>query len=1257
MNPTSTHPAPDLLRAFIVGKIDDAQAVEVESHLQGCDTCNRFLESHSQDDPFANLVAQANDANRLDSIPGCHDVFPSDTLAKLGGDTTPQPDKRALPGSSIAHYEILDELGRGAMGVVYKARDLRLKRLVALKVILSGEHASQKDRQRFRSEAESIARLHHSGIVQIYEVGECDGRSFLALELVEGGALQQHTDRQPQSPRWSAKLIGQAARAIHYAHQQNIIHRDLKPGNILLKLSPTGSPDTTTEFTGGEKTGSTVKDAAEFSCTLHGNKSGPLDTSMWSSGQPDSLELPVPVSKITDFGLAKQLDSDHGQTQTGMLLGTPWYMAPEQAAAQLHNIGPHSDTYALGAILYELLTGRPPFQTDSVAALLQMVRENEPVPPTRLQPKLPRDLETICLKCLAKEPHRRYESAEALADDLHRFLNREPIQARPVSALRRASLFYTRNPSLCNLVTVFLLIVVTTSGYYFNDLASKKAELEEKNTALSTSIGELEVKKKDAERQLLFATSRELAAQSMAELDRNPALSLLLARQSVLLTQRVNRPMLPIAYEALINSVAAVRGRPLDGHQEVVNFMTISPSGRKLVTCGWDGKVKAWDIEDGIQEPPEILVNNVWPMEAAYSSDDAWFAVSIRDDTTATVLLSRTSDPQTVYNLPDPGNQHHVLFSLDAKHLVTQSRTTRTSRIWDLTADDPSQHGVRLPTTNFKHHYCAAISPDSHWLATPDASGHNLHIWDLTAGRWERPALTLEGHENVVLSLAFSPDSHHLASGSRDNTIRLWEVEPGTMSQPRVLRGHNGHVQKVIFSPDGGWLASGSRDQTVRVWKLSLGGLANGAFAFSGHLGDVTNLAFHPTRSLLASVAAGDRILRIWNLEHPNPATTPLLLSGHLFPVNWALFAPDGRLFSSDAGGGVRAWKTSELQPRAVPLVKPTDLGRPVWDIGYRSDNMIVSLVESSSGTSIVTFSTIEGEDIQRQSQFHVSETNPRWQAISPDKRWFALTSTGQKVRLWKLPTESLETPELELGNTAFGASSVDFSPDSRYLAVTGLAGQICVFDLARNDPEAGCRSWDDFSNHGLSDAKFSPDGKTLATAYVSGAIRLWDFLSNEDDTPSFVELSGQTGLVRRLAYSPNGRQLAAGLQDGTIQVWDLSHNSHPELSLVLSGHTNRINGLAFNHSGTFLAATSRDKTASLWNLTADDPARSATTLTHEFATLALAFSPDDRFLSVGTTNGTLRTWNIETEQLLQRARFLAGRDFTPAERMRYLNE
>jgi serine/threonine protein kinase/predicted Zn-dependent protease len=370
----------------------------------------------------------ASDSGRLGSLD-------TDLLPTLGdqkdrsGAGPSTVEKVAVPG-----YDVLDELGRGGMGVVYKARHRRLQRLVALKMVLAGVHVGPVGLARFRTEAEAVAKLSHPNIVQIYETGEHDGLPFFSLELVEGGNLDQKMRESPTSPRASAQILETLARAMAVAHDLGIVHRDLKPANILLARM------------GGQS--STIR-----SRELDSHVSLPSDH--WSRNT---------VPKIADFGLAKQVDDDSSQTRSGTILGTPSYMAPEQAEGKNREIGPAADIYSLGAILYELLVGRPPFRAGNPIDTIRQVLEQEPVPPRQLEPRVPHDLETICLKCLEKDPARRYAGALALADDLRRFIEGDPIHARPTPLWERAWKWGRRRKAVVALLAVSAMAVLSMIG-------------------------------------------------------------------------------------------------------------------------------------------------------------------------------------------------------------------------------------------------------------------------------------------------------------------------------------------------------------------------------------------------------------------------------------------------------------------------------------------------------------------------------------------------------------------------------------------------------------------------------------------------------------------------------------------------------------------------------------------------------------------------------------------------------------------------
>ncbi|MFO0969148.1 MAG: protein kinase [Gemmataceae bacterium] len=382
------------------------------------------------------------------------------------------------PAVRVPGYTVLEVLGRGGMGVVYKARQDKANRLVALKMILSGAHASDAERQRFQAEAEAVALLAHPNIVQVYEVGETpDGHGFFSLEYVPGGTLATRLRGGPLSAADAAALIESLARAMQHAHERGIIHRDLKPQNILMVESAAPSSEQQTmRASASGSAGSSATLASGSSTSTARRLSGAL------------------AAKISDFGLAKRRESAGGETRSGAVMGTPTYMAPEQAFGHSKDAGPAADIYSLGAILYECLTGQPPFRGATVADLLEQVRTREPVAPRELARKTPLDLQTICLHCLRKEPERRYVSALALAEDLERFRDGRPILVRPVGKVERVWRWSRRNPRWAAMIAAVVLLLCGVTGVslyaYFtvaakNDAITKESEEKEKARLLA----------------------------------------------------------------------------------------------------------------------------------------------------------------------------------------------------------------------------------------------------------------------------------------------------------------------------------------------------------------------------------------------------------------------------------------------------------------------------------------------------------------------------------------------------------------------------------------------------------------------------------------------------------------------------------------------------------------------------------------------------------------------------------------------------
>ncbi|MEM9942603.1 MAG: protein kinase [Planctomycetota bacterium] len=423
------HPSTDLLSDYLNGRCDEKTAQPIEEHLEDCLECQNATREMSQDDSFIRLIRQATP--KIDSEQTLDPVGCDVNEPELSSQPTRQSSLKPCDSivRSIEGYTIVGELGRGGMGVVYEAIDEKLKRPVALKVMLSGVHANSVERQRFIREAETIAKLQHSGIVQIFDVGEKDGNLYIALELVSGGTLADWMVEHRPDETTAAAMMFQLAKALQYAHELGIVHRDLKPGNILIQSK------------------------------IDSNDSASAWPARWTRER--DRQFNSATAKITDFGLARDLDSDMQLTKTGMAVGTPAYMSPEQAVGGEPFPRPTTDVYSLGTILYEMLANRPPFEGGDIMSTMVKVIEDDPLHPSAYNPTVSRDLETICLKCLNKAPSDRYQNAGQLAEDLDLFLSGEPIRARALTVASKTMRWSRRKPLLAGtILTAGVLLLI-----------------------------------------------------------------------------------------------------------------------------------------------------------------------------------------------------------------------------------------------------------------------------------------------------------------------------------------------------------------------------------------------------------------------------------------------------------------------------------------------------------------------------------------------------------------------------------------------------------------------------------------------------------------------------------------------------------------------------------------------------------------------------------------------------------------------------
>ena len=926
------------------------------------------------------------------------------------------------PIPDIPNYKIWSVLGRGGMGVVYRADQVPLHRAVALKMLATLGPPTGEQLARFHAEAAALARLRHPNIVEIFDYGEWQARPYFVMELVDGQSLAARIEGIPQVPRFAAHLMMIVARAVQAVHQQGILHRDIKPGNILLQSFSAEDPDKTID---------------PMTCvTFEGRALAP---------------------KITDFGVAKDLLADQKFTVTGTTVGTPQYMAPEQAESEYQALGPATDVYGLGATLYELLTGQPPIRGATPLETLANIATHEPALPSRLQPGVPHDLDVICAKCLEKLPARRYATAQALADDLQCYLEHRPIKARPTSTFTRIARWGSRHPLAAGLagLSALLACALLVSKIFYNSwlataLAAAKNSAEESRlrlVKLYTLTGIRDVDEGHALNGLLWFS------EALNE-DKGHAVA-----------ERRDRVRIATTYSQ------APRLRYLWGGTERLTSVGISPDGARTIVADFGGSVRIWDLGSGSQVGPTLKSKSPF-LSLALSKDRRW-AAGI-DHEGVVRLWNPDKGEVGARTIRDIEPFDRLLFHPDGEVLILHQKDAAL-RVWDLAGESwrPTPHPA-MPGL-----FASTISPDGQSVAIitrkaeKTVSGQvsesfTARVWPILRDPASALPIPLTGKPRHV---AVNNEGSRLATVDdlAPAAVRIWDVKTGKPLQEPVPQPGDPAVLKMVFSPRGDLLLTASADHRGRFWDGQTGALM---FVGLPHRSDVLRIAFSTDGKQIATGGV-DSQARVWDVARGDPKTPLLQHQGTLLFVAFGL---NDKLLLTAEGNALRVWELNTASPpERLPPLKASSFKEAVSPDGrYRVvvNDDVAQVFDASTAKPI-------GPPLKHASTI-------RYALFSPNNHLVVTTSEDNTARIWKVATgELLAAPLVHDGDVLFAV----FSPDGKQIVTTSEDRTARLWDVATGEPLSPL--W--IHDEQVVLASFSPDGLQVFTRDKANWLHTWD--------------------------------------------------------------------------------------------------------------------------------------------------------------------